>query len=132
MACVGMAAHPATPTAYDMSGFSLPVARSLLDETNQIQRPGAGPSSEDRTVASILPMMMMMSQRKHAYHGLGYMGGLYGLGPGGGVAGGSMMGNPYANAMAFPLQQAHMMQANPFLDPSKNPFISALSPGARF
>eukprot|EP00298_Acanthocystis_sp_HF-20_P019002 c22197_g1_i1.p1 GENE.c22197_g1_i1~~c22197_g1_i1.p1 ORF type:complete len:162 (-),score=73.58 c22197_g1_i1:41-526(-) len=118
--------RPAAP--YDMSGFSLPVVRSFLDDTNQIQSDSqsnsAKTSDDDRTMKSILPLMMMMSQRKHAYHGMGYMGGVYGLGPSSSLG----MNSPYAYggqaAMSYPLQQAHLMNSNPFLDPSRNPFTS--------
>merc|ERR1712072_1055829 len=109
--------------------MTLPVVRSLLTQTDNIERePDTGESraAVGSTIQSILPIMMMMGQRKHGYHGLGYMGGVYGMGPGsgGGAYGGLGMSSPYANAMAFPLQQAHMLQSNPFLDPSKNPFMA--------
>eukprot|EP00301_Raphidiophrys_heterophryoidea_P019922 c4739_g1_i1.p1 GENE.c4739_g1_i1~~c4739_g1_i1.p1 ORF type:complete len:165 (-),score=42.49 c4739_g1_i1:150-617(-) len=134
-----MMAH--ATTAFDESGFSLPVLRSLMQESQ-----GTSSKDNDNTMKSILPMMMMMSQRKHAYHGMGYMGGVYGLGPSyspfgfgagvgagvgggfGGMGGGGFGGMPFVNAMTYPLYQAHMMQANPFLNPTNNPFVSAFNP----
>eukprot|EP00299_Pterocystis_sp_00344_P008843 c3518_g1_i1.p1 GENE.c3518_g1_i1~~c3518_g1_i1.p1 ORF type:complete len:147 (+),score=34.05 c3518_g1_i1:32-472(+) len=108
------------PSAFDMSGLSLPVVKSFL------QSPDADKSDPTR---SILPLMMMMSQRKHGYRGMGYVGGVYGLGPSsspfgfGGPSGMGMGMNPYSAAIANPLYQAHLMNSNPFLNPAMNPFI---------
>merc|ERR1711998_2869 len=144
-------AHPAAPATFDMSGMTLPVVRSLMEEQNQVQKPVDMPNTQelaefynwkaggaqeekspgDDSLKTILPLMMMMSMRRRSYGGMGgYMGGLYG-GMGGGMVGAPFaMGYPYQQAMAYPMQQAQMMYANPFLDPSKNPFAASFQPSA--
>jgi hypothetical protein len=125
---------------FDMSGMSLPVLKSFLQEQASTT---TSSNTGDDTLKTILPLMMMMSMRRRSYGGLGTMGGLFG-GFGGGLSGpfGMGLGSPYAampygmgmgmgmgtpwpygNAMFSPLAQAHMLNSNPFLNPTMNPFM---------